>query len=239
LLYGRKYLTSSGLRVENFEQELYDSVLQTFYSALPYTYYGIKSSSYVPSNEVHVVSISQDVFGEEIKRGTVSITLSGTSSYDDSMGNLIVSQSNTGSIIGRIFYDKGIILIKPTSSIVSGGFSVNGMCIVSGSSVGINFTSSVKLYEHSVKVKINPAEYNFSLYNPSIKRTFYTGSNTTPLQSMVSRSSNPENTQYLAPYVTSIGLYNAANELIAVAKVSNPIQRSFDSMQTFIIKFDT
>jgi hypothetical protein len=45
--------------------------------------------------------------------------------------------------------------------------------------------------------------------------------------------------QSLYPYVTTIGLYNQDNELMAVAKLSNPIQRTDYSVQTFVVKFDT
>lgn len=239
ILYGRKYESSSGLRVENFEQDLFDSVIQNFYSPVPYTLYGIQSSSYHPTQSVFVISVTQDVFGEEIKPGTFNVKIGTSSSFDDQKGNLIISQSGTGYIIGRIFYDKGVAIIKPTSSIVSGGLSINGICIVSGTSVNVNFTSSIQLYEHSVRLRVEPTDFNFSLYNPTVQRTFYTGSSSKPLSSMVSRSKDPSNNTYLAPYVTTIGLYNPQNELLAVAKVSNPIQRTFDTTQTYVVKFDT
>jgi hypothetical protein len=241
ILLGRKYVTSSGLRVANTEQDLFDSVVQTFYSPIPYTQYGIQSSSYHPTSSVFVVSVTQDVFGEEIKPGTFTVKINTSSSIDDGRGNLIVSQSGTGSIVGRIFYDKGVAVIKPTSSIAGGGLTRNGICIVSGTNVVVNFTSSVQLNEHSVKVKLNPTDFNFSLYNPTVTKTFYTytGSTTRPFDSMVTRSITLDSTNYLVPYITTIGLYNSNSELVAIAKVSNPIQRTFDSIQTFVVKFDT
>lgn len=238
--FGKKYDTSSGLRVADDSQELFDSVVQSFYSPVVYASYGILSSSYHPTGSVYVISVTQDVFGEEIKPGTFSVRIGTSASYDDGKGNLFISQSGAGSTIGRIFYDKGVAILKPTSSISGGGISSNGICIVSGTNVNVNFTSSIKLYEHSVRVKLNPNDFNFSLYNLSVadELAFYTGSANTPLQSMVSRSRNPEQTQYLAPYITTIGLYNADNDLLAVAKLSNPIQRTFDSIQTIVVKFD-
>jgi hypothetical protein len=236
--YGRKYVTSSGLRIVDAEQDLFDSVVQTFYSALPYTYYGIQSSSYHPTGSVYVVSVTQDVFGE-IQPGSFSILVGTSWSYDDRKGNLVISQSGTPYTIGRVFYDKGIAIVKPTTGIVGGGLNQNGICIVSGTNVTVNFTSSVTLYENMIKVSLTPADFNFSLYNPSVEKQFSTGSTSTPVESMISRSKNPSNNEYLAPYITSIGFYNPQNELLAIAKVSNPIQRTFDSTQTFIVKFDT
>jgi hypothetical protein len=240
ILRGEKS-SDSGLRVENSAAEIYDSVIQTFYSVLPYSYYGIKSYQYNPSasNELYVISITQDIFGQKILPGSVSVLINNTSSIDDGLGNLIVSASNTASYIGGIFYDKGIVTVKSArNELPSGGINLNGMSIISGSTVTVNFSSSVDMYEHNIKIKIAPTEFNFSLHNPTINKSFYTGSDATPLDFMTSRSRDPGNDLYLAPYVTTIGLYNPNNELLAVAKISSPIQRSFDSTQTFIIKFD-
>ena len=41
-----------------------------------------------------------------------------------------------------------------------------------------------------------------------------------------------------SPYVTSIGLYNDANELIAMAKTNRPIQKTQNSDMTFVVKLD-
>lgn len=231
VLLGTKYNTGSGLRVENAQQELYDSVLQTFYSPIPYASYGIDSTSYYPTESVFVVSVTQDIFGEELKPGSFKVTVGSSSSIDDGYGNLIVSESGTGSYVGRIFYDKGVAVIKPTSSIAGGGLTRNGLCIVSGTNVQVQFTSSVKLFEHNVKVKLNPTDFLYSVYNPSVTGQVYTGSTSTPIQLMASQS--------LYPYITAIGLYNQDNELMAVAKLSNPIQRTDYTMQTFVVKFDT
>jgi hypothetical protein len=186
-----------------------------------------------------VVSITQDIFGETVVPGTFAVTIGANKLFDTKTGDLYTSQSGIGYIVGRIFYDKGVAIIKPTSSIVGGIINKDGMYIDNGTNVKVDFTSSVKIYEHAIKVKIDPAEFNVSPYNPSVEKVVYTGSLETPFQMMTSRSRDPRNTKLLAPYVTTIGLYNPDNELLAVAKVSNPIQRTFDSAQTFILKFDT
>jgi len=250
---GFKFDTASqGLRVEDDKYELFDSIAQSFYSSIPYASYGIQSSSYHPTGSVIVISVTQDIFGEEIKPGTFTVQVGTSSSIDDGYGNLIVSESGTGSKIGRIFYDKGIAIIKPTSSIAGGGLTRDGICIVSGTNVQVQLTSSVKLFEHNIRVKLNPTDFLYSVYNPSANKNTVTGSNltttssVTPLELMASRSLFPfartdgmEPSQSLYPYITTIGLYNPDNELVAVAKVSNPIQRTDYSVQTFVVKFDT
>jgi hypothetical protein len=41
-----------------------------------------------------------------------------------------------------------------------------------------------------------------------------------------------------SPYITTVGLYNDAQELLAVAKMSAPIPLSPNTDQTFLIKWD-
>jgi hypothetical protein len=218
--------------VENDTQELFDSVVQTFYSPAPFAEYGtISGSSYQPTGSVFVVSITQDIFGEEIQPGSFSLSVGGSSSFDDGLGNLIISESGIGYTVGRMFYDKGVALFQPTESIVGGGLTKNGLCIVEGTQVQTSFTSSVKLFEHNIRIRLTPIDFLYSLYNPSVTKTPFAGSTITPLEMMVSQS--------LLPYATSIGLYNQYNELMAVAKLSNPIQRTDYSTQTFVVKFDT
>ena len=41
---------------------------------------------------------------------------------------------------------------------------------------------------------------------------------------------------YFRPYVTTVGLYNEANELLAVAKTNRPIPKSQNVDMTFVVK---
>ena len=229
ILYGKKFDTASGLRTANAEYELFDSVVQAFYSPIAYAQTGTNVNSYVPTGSVYVISITQDVFGEKIVPGTFSIGVGTSASYDDGYGNLIASSSGTGNIIGRIFYDKGVALYKPTSSIAGGGLTNGGLYVANGTTVTVNFTSSMTVTENSYVVRLNPTDFLYSVNNPTVESPL-SGSTATPIQLMFSGS--------LKPYVTTIGFYNENNELLLVAKPSVPIQRTADSVQTFIVKFD-
>lgn len=239
VLYGEKYTGNPSLRYQDSKFELYDSVSQSFYSPLPYALYGIEADKYHPSQSLYVISVTQDIFGEEIQPSTFKITFNSSSSYDDGVGNLYISQSGVGYYIGNIFYDKGIAVIQGKPDTVS-SISKDGLWIADSTPIQVQFTSSVKLYEHILRVQINPAEFTLSPYNPSVTSASYTGSSARIIDFMVSRSMGiTEPSSSLTPYVTSIGFYNANNDLLAVAKLSVPIRRSFDSTQTFVVKFDT
>jgi hypothetical protein len=40
------------------------------------------------------------------------------------------------------------------------------------------------------------------------------------------------------PYITTVGLYNDANELIAVGKMAQPVPKSANTEMTIIVKID-
>lgn len=233
--YGEKFLTESNIiRLPNTKYELFDSVIQAFYSPIPFATYGTNATSYIPSSSVYVISITQDVFGERVLPGSFSIQIAGTQSYDDGKGNLIASSSGIGGIVGRIFYDKGIALFNPTSSIAGGGMNNDGIFIGNGTTVNVQFSSSIVLYENIFKIKLAPTDFLYQVNNPT-STTKFSGSTDSMLDLIASRSYSATGS---LPYVTTIGLYNEQNELLLVAKPSVPIQRTSDVMQTFIIKFD-
>jgi hypothetical protein len=74
-------------------------------------------------------------------------------------------------------------------------------------------------------VRANNREFNFS-NNP----TFVTGSTGQFAQSLFERDPKV--------YITTVGLYDDANELLAVAKVSKPIEKSFDKEVAIKVKLD-
>jgi hypothetical protein len=74
-------------------------------------------------------------------------------------------------------------------------------------------------------VRANNREFNFS-NNP----TFVSGA--------VGAFANPSFERDPKVYITTVGLYDDANELLAVAKVSKPIEKSFDKEVAIKVKLD-
>jgi hypothetical protein len=74
-------------------------------------------------------------------------------------------------------------------------------------------------------IRANNREFNFS-NNP----TFVTGSTGQFVQPTFERDPKV--------YITSVGMYDDANELLAVAKTSKPIEKSFDKEVAIKVKLD-
>jgi hypothetical protein len=193
--------------------------------------YPIGSSLVYPSgNIIYVLSISRIAYGEGINPGTFAMTapLSTASLYDDTNGN-IVSTIASGGFVGNIFYGAGIVVLQQsTGSFTSSIISHNGVYLNTGSIVNISFDATRTIYEHQATCTINEGEFNYST-NPSILFGQISGSGSV-LSQYYSGS--------LKPYMTSVGCYNDAGELLAVAKFPSPIKRAVNSQQTVVVRFD-
>jgi hypothetical protein len=239
ILYGSKYpFEDISLRAPNAEYDLYDSIMHTFYSPYSVSLYGIQSTSYAPQDNMYVVSITQDLYGEKIVPTTFKLTVDSTSSYDDGIGNLIASSSGVGQNIGFVFYDKGIAVIKPKVDTTT-SMGNDGLYLAEGGTAEIQFRSTVTVYETLIRVKLEPSDFLHSPNNPTSKAIVSQSKRAIDLMYNKTVLQSPTGSTVLFPYITTIGLYNENSELLAVAKVSNPIQRTDGIPQTFIIKFDT
>jgi len=235
-----------------YHNSLHASLDHLFYSNNNFFFSGstlITSSAAGLKNNAYVISISQNLYGDKVKPGSFELEIDSlpTKVFDDTYGNLYVSASSTGSYVGNIFYNKGIAVITENTGSGASSVGLAGIKIVSGSGITLTYDSSLELEQHQINVRIGPEDYNHSIFNPSTKRGLTaTGSVTqsfidagVPTSSANTWTINKlMGTDLVKPYITTIGLYNDQYELLAIAKLSTPIQRTFDAEQIFIIRFD-
>ena len=155
-------------------------------------------------------------------------------------GTISSVTASNGQGWGLFYPDAGIMLLNPMA--VAAGL---GVSFVSASAADTysNASNNMKLYQaisasadfqarrtENVStshyfVRANNREFNFS-NNP----TFITGSVGQFVQATFERDPKV--------YITSVGLYDDANELLAVAKTSKPIEKSFDKEVAIKVKLD-
>jgi hypothetical protein len=187
---------------------------------------------------VGVLSIPSRLYGNYILPNSFTWSADSGSVSDDGEGNLI--NNTNGYTVGQIFYPHGLAILTNSSTI--GGGSLYGVGIYGQSLYGISdenfidnlvnstnitcsFSSSITIYETQYKCTIRENEFNFSL-NPSI----LSGSEGIPYDYV----KDP----YFSPYVTTVGLYNDAQQLIAVGKLSQPLPTSPTTDTTILINLD-
>lgn len=241
----------------NYEYLVYRSIKHLYYSNNTHnTFYSgsrlVTASISGLSNNSYVISIGQIFYGDKIKPGSFEISSDDTGNLiqDDQYGNLYTVDSGNTYYIGNIFYNNGIAVIFHDTASSTTSIGQAGLKIVSGSTLYIDYNSDVKITRHEAYVNLDPMDFNFSPFNPSIFSTFQTTASVT--QSLYDQNIAPKvgtintwnlynlmGSRVIKPYVTTVGLYNDEYELLAVAKVSTPIQRTFDTNQIFIVRFDT
>jgi hypothetical protein len=196
----------------------------------------LSQSRYFPTEsgaQVGVISIPSKLFGEYINPNTFNYTFnySGSSMitlYDNGEGNLIESGSNNP--VGIVTYQHGLAIITSASLLTNFTSSENVTC---------SFQSAMTIYETQYRCTLRESEFNFSL-NPSL----ISGSGfTNPLNTTCSVDQRGITYNFVTgscftPYATSVGLYNERQELLAVAKLAQPLPTSRTTDMTIIVNLD-
>ncbi len=197
--------------------------------------------------KIGVMSIPKYMFGDYLQPNSLEIITPSGSYYDDGEGRLIrVNSNNTSIYVGNVIYEHGMVIFTGGSRTESTGevgaeygnneYS-NG--IYDGRTIGNNdvknfvldnnitcsFSSSYTIYETQYKCTVGESEYNIS-QNPSIS----SGSEGDLLTFALA--------DYFSPYISSVGLYNDQKDLLAVAKLAQPLPTSQTTDTSILINID-
>ncbi len=214
-------------------KQLYQSILSL------YDYYSILNEGYTPnftgSETTHfrVMAIPQIYYDRSILTG--SITASDFDSagdtrtlYDDGRGG-IYSGSLTGTLVGNVFYSEGLVVFK------GGGLNEdasNDFGEVSPS----NFKWNVRFKGvNTIPVKIFRCRAPAGQLNASTNTTFYT---VPTLSTSEFRNERVKILSESVTYVSQIGMYNDRYELVAVAKLAQPIRKEEAQDILFKVRMD-
>lgn len=221
---------------------------------------GSGSTDSISSSYFWVVNIDRARYKESLMPGTFNLILSGSgtttfSLVDDSTIQGSARYIDSGQVFNLVEAASGSIFPDPTKANVSYGYLLPdiGTILIDGKSVaqkiGINtgsllsnndmddsiavfldkmvsFTLQAKetVTSNYVFIRAKNSEFNYSM-NPS------NITSTGELRHKIMANS-PET------YITSIGLYNSNNDLVAVAKLSRPLPKNFTKEALFRIKLD-
>jgi hypothetical protein len=157
-------------------------------------------------------------------KGEIANYLTGSLSqiniYDEALTNTQIlnhySSSNGSPYVGNIFYESGLVTI--THPQYHSALNITDL----------QFQGSHLIYENEYKCTIEEHEFNYTL-NPSARRNKNTNAQT--LANFAISSS-------FKPYVTTVGLYNEAGELLVVGKLGQPTRMSDETDTTIVIRWD-
>jgi hypothetical protein len=217
-------------------------------------------------NYCTVISIPSKLWGNNIEPQSFVIDyLYGSLSfniYDDGDGNLLTSgqdnvQTWNNQYIGNIAYEHGVAILTPvTASTIpssqktlytNAGFQVpnlgavllsgqNGFNIAGGSLTDfiVGWSSSVCLYEHQYKCVVRENEFGYSL-NPSI----LSGSQVNAPLGVNNVYKDFATGSYFSPYITTVGLYDNDQNLLAIGKLSVPTKVPMNADLEIQVAFDS
>lgn len=200
------------------------------------------------NNIIGVISIPSRLYGNYIQPKSFEFTAPSGSITDDGEGNVIYNNQ----ICGNIFYGQGIITLTSDSiplgdSYGSGkyGSMIYGLSdsqfienFVTASNVTCSFSSSLDIFETQYKCTLRESEFNLSL-NPSLTSgstqiTASQGTFFTPGQFLNDFATG----SLFSPYLTTVGLYDENQNLLAVGKLSQPLATSTTTDTTILINID-
>ena len=214
--------------------------------------------------EVYVLNFARLLTKDEIKKGTFSLTMGTGSTYADPFalttniadhgaanefrvnspageyGILYTSSVgiNTGSGVGLLYYQAGVAVLTAS---VFGNLGMNSsdyptVNVLTGSSITTNadalrhrfynldFNNTTELNSTIYFCRVNHNEFNYSA-NP----TYLSSSQIVVKQ---------QTTDAPVSFLTTIGMYSADNELLAVAKLSEPLKKDPNNELILRVRLD-
>ncbi len=218
--------------------------------------------------ECFFINFSRLLVKDEIKKNTFSLTIgSGSYSAPfptrvtlqdakaringDGVANadggdfavLFSNSAGTGDGLGVVFYQAGIAVITASAFGTMADFAKHpskGNQTPQQAFTGSSITGSIEAFRRRIyNVSFNnTTEINSTVYfcrAPANK--FNYSANPTYVSGSKIRVKNIGQDNPVA-YVTTVGLYNSANELLAVAKLSEPLKKSVDNELTIRVRLD-
>lgn len=222
----------------------------------------------VIGSTIGVISIPQEYYGEGVKVGSMVVEYGSITATDDGNSNLIDSASNIkGNVFydrGLVVLTEDVadgsglssfdVSYRSTMTIYENEIflSVNeNEFNVSQNPTAVYEVGGKKLTASITKPKtrlIDGELVSQSFYQPGARYirggkypyvSSYDGSSKGSFDDYIVSGSTDETGSYLAPFITTIGLYDDELNMVAVAKLPQPIKSLPDYPVNFIVRFDT
>jgi hypothetical protein len=131
---------------------------------------------------------------------------------DRTEGGTFLQTANVGNVFGK----QGLVVIS------SADYRYNNIL---NSAYTSSYRSTLTSYELSALTRLDAGDFNLSL-NHTLTRD-----NNITYQNFVTGSS-------FMPYITTIGLYDDAGQLLAIGKLAQPIKKRNDVDMNFVVRID-
>lgn len=232
-----------------------------------FTFASSSATNYISSSNIYVMSFTTNKFKDRLDEGHIQFSLSGSNGVfnfvDDSSSDTVLDSYNivSGSIqngvavtykvngsteysgLGKIYPKNGIVVLNADKVSQLVGSNLTPLLEMTGSSYQLNqqkIYNSIKFCSNSYfqarKSEYLPSKYYFV----RVKNQEFNYSNNPTFVSSLTTGKLRFTEFYTDPktYITTIGLYNENNDLVAVAKTSQPILKNFDNECLIKVRLD-
>lgn len=210
----------------------------------------------IDRKEAVFISVKRDIFKDEFKKGTVNVIVNSNAptqytasdqgaaaAFEQTVGGDFapLKYNGTGSEVGQVWYQTGIIVLHPDTA-------WGAVALWSGSKSLANIQSSgcINNVVDGVRKKTERIDFH---NQTNIRSTVYFcragnkefnySSNPTFIDSNKRiRVTSGSNNQLTRTYVTTIGLYDADDNLLAVGKLNKPVLKSPENEAIFRLRID-
>jgi hypothetical protein len=217
--------------------------------------------------EAYFMNLSRLIAKDELKKGTFSFQIGNNTAYASPFNTQLTigdfgadttfranspageyavlytssAKPNADSGVGLLYYQAGVAVLTASvfGSTIMDDSSTGGTAedILTGSNIQTNADAlRHRFYNLSFN---NTIELNSTIYFCNANHNeFNYSSNPTYLSSSSIRVKTGDAQNAPSSYITSVGLYSADNELLATAKVSEPLKKDPSSTMTLRVRLD-
>ena len=204
---------SGDVLIGGVESPIYDNFLQS--TLVPTRFWPTASNA-----NILVLSIPSKLYGEYIVPNSFNwyCGVGGVEGaiVDDGQGNLLSGSTN----IGNIIYTHGLVILTTQGQIYNEDLSFWSQ----ETNMTCSFSSSMTIYETQYKCTIRESEFNATL-NPTAR-------------DLEGNLNDNVTGSFFSPYITTVGLYDELQNLLAVGKLSQPLPTSDTTDTTILINLD-
>lgn len=202
--------------------------------------------------ECFFILVKRGIQKDEIKKGATSLIIDQTAvvtasddgaatSFKQDLGGDYAPLSVTGSEVGQVWYNAGVLVLAPRliwgADPVWSGTKGLSNSMFSGSIN--NLIDGLRLKIEKVNLHNQTNLYSTVYFCRAFNNEFNYSSNPTFVDdNQRIRVTSGSNILQTRTYVTTIGLYDANDNLLAVGKVNKPVTKSPDVESVFRIRLD-
>ena len=149
--------------------------------------------------------------------------------------NYISASCYQTNVVGNVFYKNGQAVVSSPLPKYNSGSGIFG------NTWNLDYRGTHTIYENECLVRVPKGQFNVTMNPTSTYRPVTVGEPCDPNQANMPPGELRKGlfiSGTLKPYITTIGLYNDNAEMIATAKLAQPIQKNPDVDMNFIVRWD-